>query len=85
LQTILLTLKELQNKHNNANITIIILDVLFVYAIRNKLEYFVINNTINNNTMLKIIAKKFKEINDVYYNSIKYCFRCIDYIINLSI
>lgn len=35
--------------------------------------------------MLKIIAKKFKEINDVYYNSIKYCFRCIDYIINLSI
>jgi len=35
--------------------------------------------------MLETITKKFEEINDVYYNSIKHCLRCIDYIINLSI
>ncbi len=65
--------------------TIIILNVLFVYAIRNKLEYFVINNVINNNTMLKIITKKFEEINNIYYNLIEHCLCCINYIINLSI
>jgi hypothetical protein len=78
-------LKELQNKYNSANIIIIILNILFVYAICNKLEYFVINNIIHNNIMLKTITKKFKEINNIYYNLIKYCFCYINYIINLFI
>lgn len=59
LRTILLALKELQDRHSDANITVIILDVLTVYAIRNRLEYFVINNAINNDTMLEAIVKKF--------------------------
>jgi len=85
LRTILLTLKELQDKHSDANIIIIILDVLFVYAIRNRLEYFVLNNVINNDTMLEIIAKKFYKIDSVYYDSIKYCLLYIDYVINLFV
>jgi len=85
LQTILLALKELQDKHSNTNIIVIILNVLSIYAIRNKLKYFVINNVINNNTMLKTIAKKFQETNNVYYNSIKHCLCCINYVINLFV
>jgi len=43
------------------------------------------NNVINNDIMLETIAKKFHEINDIYYNSIKYCLRCIDHVINLFV
>jgi len=64
---------------------VIILDVLFVYAIRNRLRYFVMNNAINNDTMLEAIAKKFHEIDNVYYDSIKHRLRCIDYVINLFV
>lgn len=85
MRIILLTLKELQDEHNDANMIVIILNILFVYAIRNKLKYFVINNVINNDIMLKIIAKKFHEMNDVYYDSIEHRLRCIDHIINLFI
>jgi len=43
------------------------------------------NNVINNDTMLKIIAKKFHKMNNVYYDSIKHCLRCIGYVINLFV
>jgi len=61
------------------------LSTIFVYAIRNRLEYFVMNNAINNDTMLEAIAKKFHEMNNVYYDSIKHRLRYIDYVINLFI
>jgi len=59
LRTILLTKKELQNKHSDAIIIIIIFDVLFVYVICNRLKYSVIHKVIINNTVLKAIVKKF--------------------------
>jgi len=65
--------------------TIIILDVLFIYAIRNRLGYFVMNNAINNDIMLEAIAKEFHKMNDVYYDSIKHYLRCIDHVINLFV
>jgi len=43
------------------------------------------NNVINNNIMLETIAKKFHKMNDIYYDSIKHCLRCIDYVINLFV
>jgi len=64
---------------------VIILNVLFVYAIRNRLEYFVMNNVTNNDAMLEAIAKKFHEINDVYYDPIEHCLRYIDHVINLFV
>jgi len=82
LRTLLLTLKELEEKHNGENMTIIILNVLSIYAIRNRLDYFVMNNATNNDTMVKTIARNFQEIDDVRYDSIEHRFRCIDHIIN---
>jgi len=71
--------------YSNINITIIILNILSIYTIRNRLKYSIINNIINNNTILKTIAKKFCKIDNIYYNLIKYYFCYINYIINLSI
>jgi len=85
LRTLLLTLKELEKKHNGENMAIIILNVLSIYAIRNRLGYFVMNNATNKDTMMKTIARNFQEINDVRYDPIEHRLRCIDHIINLFV
>lgn len=85
LRTLLLTLKEFKEKHSDENIIIIILNVLSIYVIRNKLNYFVMNNVTNNDIMIKIIARNFYKINDVRYDLIKHRLRYINHIINLFV
>jgi hypothetical protein len=85
LRTLLLALKELQEKHSGENMAVIIMDVLSTYAIRNRLGFFVMDNATNNDTMLEAIAANFQEMDGVHYNPIEHCLRCIDYVINLSV
>ncbi len=85
LRTILLALKELQGEHSGANMAVIILDVLSVYAIRGRLGYFVMDNATNNDTMLEAIAKEFKEADGIYYDPVEHRLRCIGHVINLSV
>ena len=63
--------------------TIIIHKVTRTYDFRDKLNYFVINNVNNNDTMIKIISKNLYDIDDVYYDLVKHRLRYINYIINL--
>lgn len=85
LRTVLLALKELEEKHSGEKMAIIILNVFSTYAIRNKLGYFAMDNATNNDTMVEAIARNFHEINDVRYDPIEHRLHCIDHIINLSI
>ncbi len=85
LRTLLLALKELQEGHSGENIIVIIINVLSIYVICNRLEYFVIDNATNNNNILETIATNFQKIDNVYYNLIEHCLRYIDYIINLFV
>ena len=55
------------------------------YNIRNKLNYFVMNNVSNNDTMLRTILLNFKLVDDIEYDSIKSRLQCMSHIINLSI
>ena len=82
---LLLELKELQRAHIGPNMSITMLKLLNDYSIRNKLDYFVMNNASNNDTMLRAISLNFKLVDDIEYDSIKHRLRCMNHIINLSI
>ena len=85
LRIMLLTLKKIKNNHNDENMTIIIHKVTRTYDFRDKLSYFVMNNVNNNDTMMKIISKNLYDVDDVYYDFVKYRLRCINHIINLFV
>ena len=58
-QILLLELKKIQEKHLSVNEIVLILKILEKYEISDNLSYFVENNAKTNDTMLKIISKKF--------------------------
>ncbi len=64
---------------------VVVLDVLSVYAIRNRLGYFVMDNATNNDTMLEAIAREFQAVDGIYYDPIEHRLRCIGHVINLSV
>ena len=78
-------LKEFQNEHSNKNIIAIVLNEFFIYVIYNKLSYFIMNNVLNNDIMMKIIMKNFQKMNEICYDLIEHHLHCIDYIINFSV
>ena len=55
------------------------------YNIRNNLNYFVMNNVENNDTILIVISNKLRAIYDIHYDSIQHRFRCMNHIINLFV
>ena len=59
LQTLLLSLKEIQGQHTGENMAQIVLETLDDYEIRNSLGYFVIDNAENNDIILKHISNTF--------------------------
>ena len=50
-------MRELEGKHLDKNQTIIILNVLNDFGIRNRLGYFMIDNIKSNNTLISVIAE----------------------------
>ena len=84
-RTLLLSLKKIQNTHNDANMTIIILHTIRNFEFRNKLKYFVMNNVDFNDTMMKIIAQNFWNNDFFKYDFVEHRFRCLNHIINLLI
>ena len=84
-QIILLALKKLQKTHFDENMIQIVFATLNDYEIRNKLNYFVMNNAKNNDIMMKIISKIFRLQHDIDYDSIEHRLRCLSHIINLVV
>ena len=84
-ETLLLALKKLQEAHIDENMTVIVLQTLNEYEIRDKLDYFVMNNAKNNDTMMKTISRTLQKQHDIDYDSTKHRLRCINHIINLTI
>ena len=84
-QIILLALKKLQKIHFDENMIQIVFATLNDYEIRNKLNYFVMNNAKNNDIMMKIISKTLRLQHDIDYDSIEHRLRCLNYIINLIV
>ena len=58
-QILFFFLKKIIEFHTKKNIIQIVLCTFDNYAIRNNLNYFVMNNAKNNNIMLKIISRVF--------------------------
>ena len=81
---ILFALKKLQKIHFDENMIAIVFQTLNEYEIRDKLNYFVMNNAKNNDTMMKTISRIFQKQHDIDYNSMKQRLRCINHIINLT-
>ena len=67
---LLLIFRKFINVYIEKHIINIILIVLKKYNIRNNLNYFVINNVENNNTMLIVIAKNLRKINNINFDFI---------------
>ena len=84
-EIIFFALKELQEIHFGENIIVIVFQTFDEYEIRDKLNYFVMNNAKNNDTMMKAISKTLQKQHDIDYDSMKYRLRCINHIINLAI
>ena len=82
LRTLFLIFREFINIHNEKNMIVIILAVLNEYFIRNKFDYFVMNNVQNNDTMLNIISKILRKKHNIEYDFIQHRFRCMNHIIN---
>lgn len=68
LRTIFLLLPKLVGEHSGQNIALLILKTCFNFEFCSKLDYFVIDNANNNNTIIKAIALSFWE-ERVIYNS----------------
>ena len=81
----MLILKKLVKSYIEKNQTKIIIEVLDDYNIRNKLNYFVINNFESNDIMLRYIFYVFKQKYNIDYNLMKYRLRYMSYVINLTI
>ena len=84
-KTIFFALKKLQKIHFDENMIVIVFQTLNDYEIRDKLNYFVMNNAKNNDTMMKIISRIFQKQHNIDYDSMKHRLRCINHIINLAI
>ena len=85
LRTLLLILREIINAHSEENMTNLILTVLEEYNIRNNLDYFVMNNVENNDTMLTFISKNLRDVNDIEFDPVERRLRCMNHIINLFV
>ena len=68
--TLLLIFKKIIDVHNEKNIISIIWTMFEKYNIRNNLNYFVMNNIENNDTMLIVISNILRTIYNIYYDSI---------------
>lgn len=84
LSVAILDLMKLQKEHSGENQTIIILNMLNDYKIRNKLDYIIINNIYSNNTFINVIAVFLKN-KRVAYNAYKRRHKCNDHVINLTV
>ena len=60
LQTILLSLTEIQGSHSGENQAQIVHNTLVKYDIRNRVGYFVMDNADNNETLMQHLASKFQ-------------------------
>ena len=84
LYAVTLALKELKGEHSGENQTIIILDMLNNYEIRNKLGYMIMNNVGSNDTLITTIAALLND-EGVLYNAIQRRLRYNNHVINLAV
>ena len=70
LRSLVLALKEI-NKHARTDLVKEIYDIIYEYKIKNNLGYFVIDNTLDNNTIIvvlvSILRRELKIIYDATY------------------
>ena len=69
LEYVILTIKKIEGSHEEENLYPIIISVIDNWDIIEKLEYFIINNITNNDTIMYIISrgKSFPSILIVFY------------------
>ena len=82
LQTITLDPIELEGEHSESNQAIVVLQVLDDYRIRDKLDYFIIDNISSNDQLIAYIASALND-NEVRYLAEERRLRCNSDIINL--
>jgi hypothetical protein len=62
-----------------------ILKVLIKYNIIKNLRYFVINNVLDNNTIIALLSFALRHDFKLNYNLIHYRIRCQEHVINLAV
>lgn len=80
----ILALKKLEEEYLDLNQTIIILDILDNFEIRNKLSYIIINNATSNNNLINVITITLYK-KRVFYNTYQRRLKCNNHVINLAI
>ena len=84
LHTLTLGLREIQGAHSGKNQAIIVNDIIEDFQINDRLGYFILDNASSNNTMVKEVAKKFRD-RGIQFNPLQRRLRCCGHIINLTV
>ena len=83
VRTILLDIREIYREHSNKNVDQTIVNVIYEFQTKSKLDTFVLNNVDNNDIIICYVLNKF-ELHDTYKE--EHCqLCCLDYIINLIV
>jgi hypothetical protein len=78
-------MKEMVKEHLRENILKYVLEVLIEYNIIKNLGYFVINNVLDNNTIIALLSFALQRDFRLNYDLIHYCIRCQEHVINLAV
>lgn len=85
LQSLVLALKEVEGEHSGENMSKYVMEVILDYSFEKNLGYFVMDNALDNDTLLTNISLSLRRDYKLPYDPIHHRLRCQGHIINLAI